>query len=298
MFGYVRPLRSELKVKDNEIFKAYYCGLCKSIDKENGVIPRFALNYDLVFLGIFLSSINNEKIKVKKQSCIAHPLKRRIYVYDDNALEYTSNIGTILAYFNLLDDWQDDRSFTSLIASLLFKKGSLKAKKRFEEKFIKIKEYLILMKNLEEENCSELDEIADVFAKIMEEIADYDGIKDEKVLKGFKWLAYNLGRWIYILDAFDDIEEDFEENNYNPIISSMKLETENINEFKERISPRIKFTLTCSLAAISETYELLPINKNRNIIENIIYLGMRNKMDSIIDGGNKNESLRNFRNNA
>ncbi|MDO5707457.1 MAG: DUF5685 family protein [Andreesenia angusta] len=291
MFGYVRPIRSELKVKDNEIFKAYYCGLCKSIDKENGLIPRFALNYDLVFLGIFLSSIVDEDLKITKSPCIAHPFKKRKYVYEDNALIYTSNIGTILAYFNLLDDWNDDRSYLSLIASFLFKKGSIKARKKYQNKFNLIKKHLLELKRLEEENCSELDIIADAFAKLMEEIADYDGIKDEKVLKAFKWLAYNLGRWIYILDAYDDIEEDYDEGNYNPIISSMKLSDESIGEFKKRISPRVHFTLTCSLASISEAYELIPINKNKDIIENIIYLGMRNKMDNIIDGGDKDESL-------
>ncbi len=289
MFGYVVPYRPELKIKDDEIFRAYYCGICRSIDRENGIIPRAALNYDIVFLGLMLSSLEKNGMKIDKKGCITHPLKGRKYIYGDGALDYAANIGTILAYFNLADDWEDEKSFKGLMGSLAFKRGSVKAREKYEEKYRKIESLLKKIKTLEEEKCGILDEIADVFAKIMEEIADYEGIEDEKTKRAFKWLAYNLGRWIYILDAFDDLEEDFKEGSYNPIIFGMMNEDENISEFRERIRERIEFTLTSSLAAIASSYELLPVEKNKAIIENIIYIGMRRKMESILDRRDKDE---------
>ena len=282
MFGYIVPERKELKVKDDELFRAYYCGVCKTISKQNGLFPRFALNYDIVFLAIFLSSLDEKKSTIERDRCISHPFKKRKHVIDDKALEYTANIGTILAYFNLIDDWTDEENIKSLLASILLKSGSRKAKKRFEEKYYKIQKLLRNLEELEKNNEIILDKVADSFAKIMEEICNYDGIEDEMKKTALKWLGYHTGRWIYILDAYDDLEDDYKENSYNPLISGLMDNKEDILVFKERIKSRIEYTLISSLSEISKSYELLDIKKNNGIIDNIIFLGMRKKMDSIL----------------
>lgn len=273
-----------MKVKDEELFKAYYCGLCKSINSENGTAPRFALNYDLNFLGIFLSSLQNGANEIGSERCMAHPLKKRKFAHDSEALSYTANVGTMLAYFNMKDDWMDERSLAGLLGSWAFFSGNKKAKKKFERKHAFIAEKIEELSRLEGEECADLDMVTDVFAKIMEEIWNYDGLKSEADKKALKWLGYNLGRWIYILDAFDDIEDDFEKNRYNPIVQGYRKIGEDIDSFKRRVKAEIEPGLTYSLVCISDSFELLDVKKNRDILENIIYLGMRKRMDKVLCG--------------
>lgn len=282
MFGYIVPYKDELKVKDYELFRSYYCGLCRAIGKENGQLPRFALNYDIAFLGLFLSSLSDDKPIVDSKNCIAHPISKRSFVYDDQALEYTANIGTMLAYFNLIDNWEDDKSVKSFLGSLLLKRGSESAKNRYKIKYEKIEKLLKDLTELENRGEKDFDKTADIFGKIMEEICDYESIDNENRRLALKWMGYNTGRWIYILDAYDDILEDYEKKEYNPLIAALKSEDEDVESFKDRIRDRIEFTLIASLAEITKSYELLDIKKNREIIENIMYVGMRKKMDSVL----------------
>ncbi len=282
MFGYIVPYKDEMKVKDYEMFRSYYCGLCRAIGHENGQLPRFALNYDIAFLGLFLSSLGSENSKTDRKNCIAHPLSKRSFVYDDKALEYTANIGTMLAYFNLIDNWNDDRSKKSYIGALMLKRGSVAAKRRYESKYDNIENLLSKLSVLEKNGEKDFDKTADVFGKIMEEICDYDAVEGENERIALRWLGYNTGRWIYILDAYDDISEDFEKMEYNPLIAGLKHEDESIEAFRERIKDRIEFTLIASLSEIAKSFELLNIKKNKEIIENIVYIGMRKKMDSVL----------------
>ncbi|EOD01376.1 hypothetical protein L21TH_0597 [Caldisalinibacter kiritimatiensis] len=286
MFGYVTPHKAELKVKEYNLFKGYYCGLCKALGKEFNQLVRFGLNYDITFLGLLLSSLDERKETIRPENCIAAPFKKKPIVQPNKYIEYAANISVILFYFKLLDDWKDEKSLKALVASTAYLLPVYKAKKVYKDKYISIKSDLKRLTELEKKKCKSIDESADAFARLMGTIAVPNFIKDEKTSRVLNWLGYNLGRWIYILDAFNDIEKDIKKNNYNPILLQYNYKNnESVGQFINRVKEPIEFTLTFTLDNIAKSYELLDVKRNRSIIENIIYMGTRHKMQQILYKG-------------
>ena len=284
MFGYVTPFKSELKIREYNLFRAYYCGLCKTMGNEYNQLVRMGLNYDLSFLSLLLSSLEEEQDKVKIENCIAHPINKRMVIEDNESLKYTSSISIMLIYFKLLDDWKDDKSVKALIANIPFSKAIKKAQLENPIKYRVIKQRLDELTVLEKDKCKEIDEVADVFGKLMEEISSPDFIQNDETKRILRFLGYNLGRWIYILDAFDDIEEDIKSKSYNPLVLQYKYDAgEDIELFTQRVKDSIETSLTFTLENISKSFELLNLKYNKEIVENIIYLGMRNKMEIIFN---------------
>lgn len=291
MFGYVTPYKSELKIKDYNTFRAYYCGLCKTLGSQYNHMVRMGLNYDLSFLSLLLSSIEDKQDEVKVENCIAHPIAKRMIIGENRSLKYTSSISVMLVYFKLIDDWKDDKSVKALVGNIPFKMSIEKARKENPQIFDFIKEKLEEISVLEREKCNQVDEVASAFGQLMEKIAAPDFIEDEETKRILNFLGYNLGRWIYILDAFDDIKSDSKTGNYNPLILEYGYSKgDDIDAFIKKVKESIELPLTFTLENVSKSFELLKIVYNREIIENIIYLGMRSKMEQVFNrGGQKDE---------
>lgn len=286
------PYKGELKVKEYEIFRAYYCGLCKTMGKEFNKVVRLGLNYDLTFLALLLSSLNPVKDEIKIEGCIAHPFKKKKIIHTNQSLMYTSYISVLLIYFKLLDDWKDDKSLSSLLTITAFLKPIKKSKALYPQKYQTIKTYLEKLSQLERENCDNIDKSADLFAKIMEEIASPPFIADPITLRILKWLGYNLGRWVYILDAFDDLEKDIKKQNYNPILFQYHYQQgEDIENFISRTRGSLEFSLTFTLDNMAKSYELLNLQYHREILDNIFYMGTRFKMDQVLHTTKEDKNL-------
>lgn len=283
MFGYVLPEKSEMKIREYELFRAYYCGVCKSIGKRYGQFQRLTLNYDSTFLAILLHSLTDEKLSIKKERCIAHPINKHRTIKDNSLIDYASDINIILAYYNLEDNWHDERSILSGSAMLLLRKSHKKLFGKYKEKCGIIEKKLKELRQLENDKCNSMDRASEPFAKLMEEVMVYPPMwGDEKKVDVIKWIGYNLGKWIYILDAFDDIKKDIKEKSYNPLLLQYNYHEQNIDAFKAEIRPRVEFNLTYSLSQIAKAYELLEVKNNCGILENIIYMGMLRKTEQIL----------------
>ena len=118
MFGYVTPLKPELKIREYEMFRAYYCGVCMHIKDNFGNIPRLALNYDMAFLGLLLDALHNEEPNIEFRKCMAHPLKNKPMIISNKALEYTAAMNVSLVYYKVIDDVNDDNSLKSKVESV------------------------------------------------------------------------------------------------------------------------------------------------------------------------------------
>lgn len=290
MFGYVEPDKPELKIREYDVFRGYYCSLCKTLGRCYGQVSRFTLNYDLAFLYVLLDSMSSLPINGKRQRCIAHPLKKRFIIFSNNFAEYTSDMNIILMYYNLEDKWNDEKNVIGGTGALALKGAFKKAKKRHPEKCAAIENHLTTLSNLEKQGCDSVDEVAEEFGAIMREIFGCDIIDDENDRKALGWMGYNLGRWIYILDAYDDIEKDVKYNSYNPLISQYGFKGDDINSFKESIREKVNFTLTYTLSEVEKAYSLLTIEKNKGILDNILYSGLIVKTDKVLqERGIKNE---------
>jgi len=286
MFGYVLPEKPELKIREYETFRAYYCGICKSMGKRYGQISRMTLNYDSVFLAILLSSIAGEIPQMKRERCIAHPMKKKYVVRKSDIVDYASDINLILAYYKLKDNWKDEHNLLSGGGILLLKSAHEKLKKKYPEKCAIIEDKLKELNELETSKCNSMDKAAEPFARIMEEVICFEPLcDDEEREKLLRVIGYNLGKYIYILDAYDDIEDDIKNNSYNVFIYQFDINKNNLMDYKLSIRDRIDFNLTYALGEISRACKQLELKVNSGIIENIVYFGMLRKMEHILKAG-------------
>jgi len=283
MFGYVTPFKMEMKIKDYEKFKAYYCGLCNSIKSNYGNLPRLTLNYDMTFLAVLLDSLSEDKYNFTEFKCLMHPLKKRLMLNNNAALDYAAFCNTTLAYYKLMDDVQDNKSSKSKVFSM-FLKNYLK-KSKVEDKVVMeyTKEKLLLLNTLEANYKDiSLDELSHVFADLTGFIVSFY-YKEATFKENLYWLGYNLGKWIYIIDAYDDLEKDMKDNSFNAINSLLNTENLDFKSFSVLIKPRIDFILVSCAEQCLKYLNTLPLIKNEDILYNILELGLMEKMEKVFN---------------
>ncbi len=281
MFGYVTVCKDTLSDEGYNIFKAYYCGLCKAIGKQCSHMSRMGLSYDITFLAIILSSVNSDKTDFCDKRCEFNTIKKNKCVVSDEAVNYAADMGVILSYLKLLDDWQDDRSIKAFFGLVLFRRGCKKAKRRYLEQYAQIENCLKKLSVLEKSGCTEIDETADCFAKILEILFTPDFIRDDGTRRELAWLGYNIGRWIYIIDAYNDLERDIRKKTYNTF--SAKYSECTSQEIRQKISETLRISLTFTLENASSAYNLLNLYSNKEVTDNIIYTALKVKQDYIFE---------------
>ena len=271
MFGYVNVYKDELKIKDYDIYRAYYCGLCKMLGKKHNQLVRLSLNYDLTFLAILIDAMTSESFEMTMSGCLKKLGKKKI-VSKAKGLEFSADMNVILAYYKLKDDISDGFSLKALISIIPFLRRAGLIKKKYPDLCKTISDSLLRLKFLEETKCDVIDKAAHEFAVIMQSMFETADINLSE-------LGYSLGRLIYIMDAYDDIESDFIKKNYNPAVIQYGYKGEFTSEILKSMSDNLYITL----GHMSEIYENLKIIKNKPVLDNIIYLGMRAKCDFIIN---------------
>ena len=279
MFGYIKPLQCEMKVRELENFKACYCGLCHALGKNYGLISRFILNYELVFLSMLLWD-EDAPAKMGRRRCMASPFVRKRYCISNQTLTICAGCNIILTWWKLRDTISDEsflRALPHRAFSILLRRPYKKAARdlpKFDETVsTKIRE----LADYEKSGDISLDGAADKFATILS-AALGDGIS-ESTRRIFLEFLYHLGRWIYIIDACDDYKDDIKHKRYNPAALRYPpqdgvLSTESIEVLRN--------TLTHSNHLLNAAYELLPENFWSPIIRNIIYDGMPHICDQIL----------------
>lgn len=291
MFGYITPLKSELKIREYEMFKSYYCGVCMHIKENFGNIPRLTLNYDMAFLGLLLDALHDDLPNINFKRCMSHPLNKRPVILNNKALEYASAMNVSLVYYKFIDDVNDDKDIKSKIKSLTLETYRRKFNKNVTVINDIIEENLKLLSELEEnKNFSSIDEIANPFslivAKILELYPESFEMDCEEIRYELYDLGYALGKWIYLIDALDDLKEDMEKKKFNPINFLYNKKNKSYDDFIKEIKPRIEFTILNCGYNCKESLEKLPLKRNKEILQNIINLGMMDKYEKIINSCN------------
>jgi hypothetical protein len=283
MFGYIMPDKPELKIKEYEMFRGYYCGLCKSMGRNFGTLSRFALNYDSVFLGLLLASVHNEMPVLKKESCIANPAKKKWIVKQSPHIDYAADISVLLTYYKLKDNIRDEGGFFPKLAGLAFNRGYKNAASGNKQLDEIIAASITAQVLLEEQKCSSMDEAAEPFANMLRQLfaAGYKG-SDQSILRILGWIGYNLGKWVYLMDAFDDMEKDAVNGSYNPLLCQYKYNNQDIKDFKAVIAEEVRVNLLQALSQTTASIELLKLN-NKGIINNIVYEGLYGKTEQVLN---------------
>jgi len=281
MFGYVIPIQPELKVKELEQFKGAYCGLCHSLKQNYGFLARFVLNYDFAFLAILLSQGAGEMQYCKKR-CLAQPFRARRCPEGGEPFRQAAGYSLILTRWRLKDQIADSGFLKSLPArfvSMLINRAYRKAASDFAEFDTHCQTQLTKLRDLEQTKSGDLDRVADAFAAILPHAAE--GIEEGNEGRIFAQLLYHTGRWIYLIDAYDDLERDRQFGNYNPLVERFRLTD---NKLSEEDKAWLKTMLTHSANLIASAYNLLPSGQWSGILDNMIYLGFPAVTESVFAG--------------
>ena len=320
MFGYVVVNKPELKFREFDVYRAYYCGLCHSLSKRHGLSGQLTLSYDMTFLVILLSSLYEPEHSVTSKRCIVHPIKRQ-NIISSEFTDYVADMNVILSYFKCLDDWHDDRSVLKLAYSKLLKKGSIGKNLNatsdstddgsvaatqpsavddgsvaatqpnsdsnnqnsyftddsghlhispdysYKNKIEAISSLLDELGTREKMNETNVDVVAGLFGRIMQILfVPFDDI----YAKGLGRMGFYLGKFIYIMDAFDDVEDDVKKGHYN-VFSNCYTDPD--------FETHVKDMLTMMMAECSDAFEMLPAVDNADILRNILYSGVWNSYE-------------------
>jgi len=279
MTGYVRPFKPELKIKDFESFRAIYCGLCHAIGKRYGLIMRLALTFDMCFLAMIAVGANGSSCERCEKRCIASPFKKKSCVKIIPELEFAADASVIFTYLKFMDGAEDNTGIKRIIyklCALLVRGKYRKAVKIRPELADGAEKGLDKLHVLEKNRESSMDRAASAFSDSMEMMSEIcDDPMNKRIVRE---ILRQLGRWIYILDAYDDMDEDHEQGTYNPIL--LRYGDENKDVIKERIVQ----TLEMSQASIASSYELMDIKGYDAVLRNIIYMGLPAAVHEVASG--------------
>lgn len=286
MFGYIRIFKPHMRFCEYDTYKGIYCGLCKYMGKEFGLASRFSLSYDITFLALLGMSMSDCGISAKKERCIAHPFKKSICCHCDEGLEYPAYVSVLLTYHKLRDDI-GDKGFKKKLAAFflmpIVKRAYKKAGNKYPELSKAIEEQMKLQAAAEREKCRSLDRSAEPTASMLGAV--FEGIdSDERQQRVLKTMGYQLGRYVFFCDALDDAGDDCKKGGYNPLLLNKGIEKKDKMTKQElsEIRECAKEAVMLSLGEMANAYVLLDIKRYKDILDNIVYLGLRNTF-KIID---------------
>lgn len=282
MFGYVRIRKSELRIREYEYYRAAYCGLCRQMGKCTGQCSRLTLSYDVAFLVHVRMLLCGTVPVFKRRRCLVHPLKKRPMMEENDQLSYCADVSALLGYEKCRDDVADEGFGGSLKARLrcLFLSNAYRrARNRLPELAEALRGHLAALSRLERERPASVDAPAAIFGALVADMTAY-GLSgpQERVART---IGDKVGRFIYIIDAIDDLEKDAKRGNFNPVLALFGEKPTN----EERESIRVALIACLSdLEAALDLIEEHPRQEIKAVVENILYFGMPDTVRRVLCG--------------
>lgn len=270
MFGYIRPCREELRIREEAEYKAWYCGLCGNLGKRYGQAARWALSYDCAFVALLLSGATGEG-SIGAARCPYRPLKKRPMALECASLSFAADLDVLLAWHKLADDWRDERKFAAPLGRAALMGAARRAKARAPELDRAIRAGIEELCALEKEGCRELDAPADAFARMMRAVGQCAPLPGGPARPIVTQILYHMGRWVYLMDAWDDREKDGKRGAYNPFLSAGAGQE------------RAQFLLALSQNEALGAYELLDVQAHKGLLDNILFEGCAGRMRGILE---------------
>ena len=269
MFGYVTIDKPELKFREFDEYRAHYCGLCRELRERYGIPGQISLTYDLTFVILLLEGLYEPKLLKGKTRCSVHPLVKQP-VCKSRITEYAADMNVLLAYYKCMDDWNDEHKITRRAYAGVLEKGVKTVKTAFPEKSRNIADYLERLSDLEKEGSADIDEVSGCFGHLMEEVFVW---KHDRWEPDLRRMSFFLGKYIYLLDAFEDVPQDIRNGSYN-IFAEMYLR----DDFRDKAGLMLQMMLSESC----RSFERLPIVKYSGILRNILYSGVWTRYRAVL----------------
>lgn len=268
MFGYVRIRKPELKVKDYELYRGVYCGLCSVLKRKYGFLGQVTLTYDMTFLILLLSSVYDIPMEKRTERCMVHPGRKHLSL-ENEVTEYAAHLNLLFAYYHFQDDSKDEKSKKAWLGEKLYYGKQKRAIRYVTKKQEFVEECLLSLSELENQQEKDIRKLADCFGKLLAGLFDY---RQDGMSGYLKELGYHLGRFIYIMDAYDDLEEDEKKGCFNPFLD---------RSGQVDFDKWVEGMLLDEMAAAGAAFQKLPCLEYADILGNILYAGVWNRYDEM-----------------
>ena len=279
MFGYVRTDTPYLYIKDDMLYKAMYCGVCKGIAETSGHSARMGLSYDVTFLSVLLHNVAGIDVKIEKSHCLTHCIRAREMAEVDEMTRQIGALNTILVYYKYTDDIMDGDKGRG--KRLWFKQGFKRAKKKYPAIESIVKRNLAEQERAEKAKVDSVDRAADATANMIAEFSNY--VLGEKATEYTHNLCYALGKWIYLIDALDDYDKDVKKGAYNPFYLAYKAENKQALLSGEK-GEEVCFAFNAIFFDIRENLSHIQFRFNRDLSDNILLRGLPTVTKRIMSG--------------
>lgn len=286
VFGYLRPYKPEMKMKDFAVYKAVYCGLCRTLGKRYGFIPRLILSYDATLMAIISMSLQKDCCGFDKCRCPIKPYKKCDAANENPSLDYWADASVILGYHKIKDNVHDSRGakkFLSRVALLFASRPYKKAVKNNSFLAERAAEYIEKQNEVEKARCTSIDKAAHPTAQLMAQLLTHNSQGGAQV-RVLERMGYFIGRWTYLADAADDFEKDKKSGEYNPFVAA------GVDDIKSAAQP----LLNSCIAEITTALALLDMRRYADIINNAFYLGLPEVKKAVLSGLKMEERKKRF----
>lgn len=270
MFGYVNADKNEMTDEERSTYQAYYCGLCRELKRQAGAGAQICLNYDITFLAILLSGLYEPDEVTEPFRCRLHPTKKRFF-HESEVMQYAASMNIVLSYYKLLDDYQDDHKTSRKKIANRFEPVVKRVCEEYPRQTQAIEDFVRDLSDAEYRQEDNLTVLSALSGDMLGELFCY---KEEDVWnESLRSMGYYLGKFIYLLDAYDDMEKDRKNHNFNPMLRAIDKDP-SYDAFCRQV-------LVSLIAECTKEFERLPILKNASILRNILYSGIWTKYDMI-----------------
>lgn len=272
MFGYINANYRELTTEQREKYQSYYCGLCRELQRNCGKKGQMLLNYDMTFLVILLTGLY-EPVNIKEEfTCALHPLKKKTSRTNE-ASEYAAKMNILLAYHNFKDDWQDERSLYKRCLMSLLEKDYQKVKEEYPRQAQAVERALERLAVAESGRETNLDAVSGITGEMLAEIFNW---KDDHWAEELRCMGFYMGKFIYLMDAYQDLKKDEKNGVYNPFIY-VKEE----NRQGMELDTYVRLILNSMMTECAKSFERLPIVNQTDLLRNILYSGVWTKYEAM-----------------
>lgn len=286
MFGYIKICKPEMRIRDYESYRAVYCSLCKELGRRFGILARFTLNYDNAFLAVLKMSLSDEQPCFQKCRCGFNPFVKCCKCGNgQKEISFAANTAMIMIYYKVKDNLHDDTFLHKIPMWLLYPFVSYahkKASRRYPDVEQAVSRYIKAQTEVEANPNVILDVAAEPTARVLSELFAMD-CEDENQALVLNRLGYCIGRWIYLMDAIDDLEEDIKNKSFNPFLLNHRiLENSITTQTITEIRKYAQGVLNLTAGEAAKAFELLDTYKFREILHNIIYLGLAQSQINVL----------------
>jgi hypothetical protein len=268
MFGYITVNRDELKVRELNDYQAAYCGLCHALHKRHGRAGQMTLTYDMTFLVILLNGLYEEKMQEKDSRCVVHPAKKHRMRWNELS-SYAADMNVLLAYYNLLDDWQDEKKPSRFLAAKTLAKACRQIESDYPRQGNAVRAYMDALSECEQSQNEDIELAACLTGRMLAEIFVF---KEDEWSADLRQMGFFLGKYIYLMDAYEDVEKDRKSGNYNPLIPLSR---------RSDFDSECQQILMMQIAECCRAFERLPIIEDVGILRNILYSGIWAKFAAV-----------------